>query len=302
MIEQETETFRREATVELQTDGDGRTLISRLVPYNQPATVTDDGVRAYKEMFVPGAFKAQTRAAHRIKAFLNFRHGQGLQDQIGHVQTLEERDDGLYGELRVLDHPDGDKALAMIRAGTLDKLSIEFAAVKSAPSNGVMQRVKARLLGVALVPVGSYDGAQVMAIREAEDGDEDDDERSGVSDEWAPRPVDPSLVTRLARHIDIPDEMLVRAFTDTAWDGSSGRWPDAESFCRSCVIDDNPGGATKIKALCHLPVREPDTGDVNINAVRDALARVDQVATSDANKASARRTLERLLAQFNAQN
>src|ERR1041385_6816726 len=171
-----TETFRREVTVHLREDGDGRTLVSKLVPYNEVATVSDDGITTYQEKFLPGAFTAQTRAAHRIKVFLNYRHGQSLQDQIGHATKLEEREDGLYGALRVIDHPDGDKALALIREGVLDKLSIEFASPRSRKVGGVIERIKAHLRGVALTPFGAYASAAVLAIREAGEDDLEDDE------------------------------------------------------------------------------------------------------------------------------
>lgn len=159
------EIHRREVAVEL--GGDGRTLVSRLVPYNEVATVTDDGLTTYREMFLPGAFDAQTRAAHRIKVFLNYRHGRALQDQIGHAAKIYDGDDGLHGELRVVEHPDGDKALALHQAGVLDKLSIEFIAERSKTSaDGVVQRIRARLTGVALAPEGAYSGAEVLAVRE----------------------------------------------------------------------------------------------------------------------------------------
>ena len=82
MSEEQRQTFQRE--VEVQIDKEGRTLISRLVPYNEVATV-NDGMGPYQEMFVPGAFDSQMRAAHRIKALLNFRHRQSLSDVIDGV-------------------------------------------------------------------------------------------------------------------------------------------------------------------------------------------------------------------------
>ena len=158
---------RREVAVSI-AEGDGRTLEARLVPYNETATVADPpDFKPYEERFAPGAFNAQTRAAHRIRAFLNFRHGQDIGNQVGYAQEIEDRADGLYGKMRVLDTPAGDTALALINAGMLDKLSIEFAALRSRIVGGVSERVDARLLGVALTPEGAYTGAQVLAVREA---------------------------------------------------------------------------------------------------------------------------------------
>lgn len=279
------ETFRREVSVSMAETGDGRTLEARLVPYNEVATV-DDGAGAYQEMFLPGAFNAQMRAAHRIKAFLNFRHGQTLQDQIGHATRIEDRDDGLHGELRVLENADGDKALQLLAAGMLDRLSIEFQPVRQKVVGGVLQRISARLLGVALVPEGAYMGAEVLAVREAA-------ETESVVE--APPPLDDELRTRLeALGIDT----LMRAFTSKPWDGAASRFADTAAYCSSCLIDLNPAGEDKTQSLCHLPIKEPD-GTVNINAVRNALARVNQVQAPPASKARARTRCQQLLSQFN---
>lgn len=61
------------------------------------------------------------------------------------------------------------------------------------------------------------------------------------------------------------------AMTDKTWNGSASRWEDAASYCRSCLIDENPAGQEKTKSLCKLPVREPN-GDLNKNALGAAAA------------------------------
>ena len=186
MSEEQRQTFQRE--VEVQIDKEGRTLISRLVPYNEVATV-NDGMGPYQERFVPGAFDSQMRAAHRIKALLNFRHRQSLSDVIGHATRIEDRDDGLHGELAVLECPDGDKALQLYDAGVLTKLSVEFQPVRDKVVDGITQRIKARLLGVALVPEGAYSSAEVLAVRE----------EVPIVHVEKPAPMDPELVKRLER-------------------------------------------------------------------------------------------------------
>lgn len=209
------EVLRREVSVEIEEGSDGRTLISRLVPYNEVATVSDDGVTTYQEMFLPGAFAKQMRAASRIKAFLNFRHRQSLADVIGHATKIADAEDGLHGELRVLNVPDGDKALELVRAGELDKLSIEFQPVKDRVVNGVVQRVSARLLGIALTPEGAYSGAEILAIREAEQANDDDDGEDGEvverpgADLADPLPPAPTMtpVAQMARIPPLPTQM-----------------------------------------------------------------------------------------------
>lgn len=295
------DTLTREVAVRI-AGGDGRTLVSRLVPYNEVATV-NDGTGPYQEEFLPGAFSAQMRAAHRIKAFLNFRHRQSISDQIGYAKTIEDREDGLHGELRVLENPDGDKALQLVEAGMLDRLSIEFEPVQSRTTDGVVQRVKARLVGVALVPQGAYGGAAVLSVREEDEAEplpEHTDAPGALSEAHRamPEPPPPLDLERLER---LGIDTAQRAFTTKAWDGSASRFEDTAAYCASCLIDDNPAGEEKTQARCHLPIKEPN-GDININAVRDALARVGQVQSSAAKKATARQRLQRLLAQFQNQS
>lgn len=275
--------------------GDGRTVEGLCVPYNVAATVADPpDFQPYEEMFVRGAFKGAAKAPNRV--WLAFEHNMtgipSIGPVLGHGVEFEERDDGLYGNFRVLEHTDGDKALTLIREKVLPAMSIEFEPLgKPRIVDGIVQRTKVHLDRVALVRQGAYPQAQVLAVRAAAAREE--------LGKYEREQVDQKLVDRLARFINIPTE-LVRAFTEQAWDGSAGRWPDAASYCRSCLIDDNPAGQEKSKALCHLPIREPG-GDININAVRNALARVNQVQTSTEKKARARRRLEALLAQFNNQ-
>ena len=200
-------TFTREVAVRIAAEGDGRTLEARLVPYNETATV-NDGTGAYQERFLPGAFSSQMRAANRIKAFLNFRHRQGISDQIGYAQTIEDRTDGLHGHLRVLENPDGDKALQLVEAGMLDRLSIEFQPIKDRVVDGVTERVKARLVGVALTPQGAYDGAAVLAVREEDEDDDDPDEAvaaARVNLEPVP-PLDRERLEKLGMKVPVHDD------------------------------------------------------------------------------------------------
>jgi HK97 family phage prohead protease len=253
-------------------------------------------------MFVRGAFSRQKSAAHRIKAFLNFRHGQSMSDQIGFAKSVEEREDGLHGELRVLEGSDGDKALQLVREGMLDGLSIEFRVPPGGTRvvDGVVQRVRAHLDGVALVPRGAYAGAQVLAVRELEEEIEqdEDDPTAELMQGLRYSVAECEALERVGVTVPADLRPLERAFTDAPWDGAASRWPDAASYCRACAVVDNSPGAEKSKAQCHLPIREPD-GTYNLNAIRAALARLDQTQMMG-EKAPVRDRLERLLAQGNA--
>jgi len=62
------------------------------------------------------------------------------------------------------------------------------------------------------------------------------------------------------------------AVSNAAWDGSASRWPDAESYAKSCLINLNKGPtANWTKDNCKLPIREPN-GAINANALGPAAA------------------------------
>jgi HK97 family phage prohead protease len=162
---EEPRTLIREVPLEL-AEGDGRTLEARIIPYGESATICDppDFV-VEQERFAPGAFDRQIKAAHRVKVWLSTLHEQGLRGIVGHGETLEDRDDGVYATFRIHDNPDGNKALQMVRDGLLPALSIEFKDLQSVRRAGFVERVRGHLDAVSLVPVGAYKGAEVLSLR-----------------------------------------------------------------------------------------------------------------------------------------
>lgn len=177
--------------------GDGRTIDVRIVPYGVPAEVSDDGRTSYREMWMPGAFADQARGAQAGRAshvMVNFRHGGTFGDVIGHGVSLVERDDAFYGSFKILDGPDGDKALELVRAEALSKVSLEAFAKKTArTAEGIVQRIKGHLVNIALTPQGAYDAAAVLAIREEQLAAEKAEEQVASFD------MAPELVERLRR-------------------------------------------------------------------------------------------------------
>jgi len=284
------------------TTGEGRTLDVRIVPYGVVATVSDPGRPAYREQWMEGAFADQVRAKGRERqVFVNYRHGTGIQDVLGHGLNLRESSDGFYGSFQIHDGPDGDKALYMVRENVLAGVSLEAYPKRSVRSgDGVMQRVKAHLVGIALTPEPAYEGAGVLAIRE--------EELMADAEELASIEMDRALVERCQRlGIAMPDRMadlVTRAFTDVAWDGSASRWDTAEAYCSASAIDLNAPGSKKTKDACHLPYKEPGSGAVNVNGVRAALSRLGQGLPQDASQGqrdAAAGRLRRLLASYNTQ-
>lgn len=80
------------------------------------------------------------------------------------------------------------------------------------------------------------------------------------------------------------------AFTDESW-ASPESDLEAGPFCACCLIDENPDGQEKIKALCKLPIRSTPGGPVNRNALRNAAGRIFQMTGVDPQerRAAARR-------------
>ncbi len=178
------------------TAGDERTIDVRIVPYGVEAEVSDDGRTSYREMWMPGAFSDQVRGAQAGRAshvMVNFRHGQSFSDVIGHGVALVERDDAFYGSFRILSGNDGDKALELVRADALSKVSLEAYPKKSSRVNGVVQRMKGHLVNIALTPQGAYDAAAVLAIREEQMAVDEAEEIAASLD------MDPEMVERLQR-------------------------------------------------------------------------------------------------------
>lgn len=197
--EQDTETqndglMRREFKANL-TAGDGRTVDVRIVPYGERITHNDGfgGVPRgvdYQEEWLPGVFDHQVDAAFRVHA--NVEHEQGIAAKVGHGSVLRSAGDGFYGSFRMLETPAGETALQLIRAGSLDGVSLEAKPVKNIRTNdGVVQRAKANLFAVAFTRFAAYAGARVLALREQKE--------TTFDEAVLPVDIDPELVERCRR-------------------------------------------------------------------------------------------------------
>jgi HK97 family phage prohead protease len=160
--------------VDFDVGGDGRTLHTRIIPWNTPATVSDaPNFTPYQESWAPGAFDKQLNAANRVDVLMNFEHEQGIGGVVGRGMQLTNEADGLHGVFRMLNGEDGNKALELVNDGVLTGLSVEAVVKRSAPVDGVVVRSEARLVNVALCRTSraAFKDAQVLAVRhENEEG------------------------------------------------------------------------------------------------------------------------------------
>jgi HK97 family phage prohead protease len=163
------EVLHRTFPLKLERSGDGRTLEGCCVPYGEASLVTDDGVTTYYEVFEPGAFSRNLKAAERVE--LRFEHGNGMLDIVGRAKELSEEGSGLYGSFRVFDGYVGDHALRLVEEGVLPGLSVGFVpkrrgGERRTPEGSVI-RDFCHLAEVSLCRTPAYDRAVITAVRSA---------------------------------------------------------------------------------------------------------------------------------------
>jgi HK97 family phage prohead protease len=289
----EKEVIKREAVGTIEGTGDGRTLDLRVVPWNTKARVTDNGRDFYEEVWLPGCFERQEGAPNRVDVLMNFEHERGIGGVIGRGTELRNEADGQHGTFRMLQAADADKALELVNEGILTGVSLEAEPIESVNEDGVIKRVKARLVNIALCRSPAFQDAQVLAVREKSDEEPDVAEPRTNEElvaqvlghqEAKPEPSDVDAV--LARIGYVP--LVSRAVTKKPWNGSAARFEDDE-YKRSCLID--RGGDAPVKERCSLPVLEPN-GDINVNALAAAAGRLNQVkAPAELKKKAARKLI-----------
>ena len=133
-----------------------RTVTGLIVPYDVPG---DTSAGSYS--VVPGAFQLPTDLS-RVK--LLREHDRSA--SIGYLAATREDSAGLWGTFAVAPGPDGDEAIAAVRARTRDGLSYEVSRVQY--STDRTRVVGARLDAVALCSVPAYDDARAVAASRQE--------------------------------------------------------------------------------------------------------------------------------------
>jgi HK97 family phage prohead protease len=149
----------------VEVEGDGRTVVGLLAPYNERAEV-DDGFGPYLETFLPGCF---TRACKGRPEYLRVQLEHNGH-WVGRGSMWRDTSRGLEAELRLDDTEAGREAAYKIRDGQTPGLSIAFVPGKHSrvlvDGKWNVKRETIRALHhVALCPVPAYQGAVVEAIR-----------------------------------------------------------------------------------------------------------------------------------------
>jgi len=166
--------MQRSFAAELEAK-DGRMVEGCLVPYGEAARVQDhneDGSLSspYFEVFEPGAFRKQLRAAARLE--LRYEHRTDLLSSVGVCRSLHDESAGLFGAFRVHEGAVGDQTLELVREGILPGFSVEFMDRfrnwQRTPEGTVVRR-NCELLSVGLTRTPAYAQALVAAVRSRAD-------------------------------------------------------------------------------------------------------------------------------------
>jgi HK97 family phage prohead protease len=148
-----------------EVDFPSRTIELVVMPYEQETLVEYRG-RMVGEICTRGAFSGLERRPNRVK--VNRDHD--VNRSVGCARSFHpNREDGLVAEVKIARTPLGDETLALAADGVLDA-SAAFGVMRDGEvwENRNRRRLNRLWLGhIALVPDPAYDGANVLAVREA---------------------------------------------------------------------------------------------------------------------------------------
>jgi phage head maturation protease len=158
-----------ESTLAVRDGGDGRTLEGPLLPWGVEARVLDRG-RLVTESFERGALVGIDPA--RVPLTATHPRDAGTLP-IGVTLAIDERAEAAWGSWRVSKTALGDEVLELARDGVPLGLSVGFMEVAGgsrwSPDRRRVTRTRAALDHVAVVRRAAYVGAEVAAVRSAED-------------------------------------------------------------------------------------------------------------------------------------
>jgi hypothetical protein len=225
-----------------EADGDGRTVLVRLMAWDEVA-VTPQG----REAFRRGAFAGTDPGSVLIESQ---RHDGAI---VGRGQAWADDGTGPVLRARISDTSDGNDLLTLVRDGVLRRASVVFRATSTKlRPDGVLERVKADLKRVAILPAGAYAGAEVLAVR----GEiMDEPEPIPTPD---PEPVPDALLARMASF----EETIARIAANAAYgrpapsDGLLSRYDSAGDAFLAAAND--PAVATELHRALADNVLHPD--------------------------------------------
>lgn len=135
-----------------ETNVEAREVVGRAVPYND----TIDIGGGDKEQFVRGAVDLNSH----VKLFRDHK------EIIGKVNSMEEREDGLWIKAKISATKLGDETLELVKDGAIRSFSVGFIPVVDEKQDRTIIRKKVNLKEVSLVAFPAYENASVTEVRE----------------------------------------------------------------------------------------------------------------------------------------
>ena len=140
----------------------GRNVIGRCVPYNETSYLVPSpkGERIRRQAF------AESIAQRGTNVFLNLEHDETR--TVAKAVRWDDDDDGLVGEFHLRSGELQDRTLEELADGWWPYMSVAFRPLRETRGgDGAVEVVTAKLAHVALVKCPAYDGAEVLAVRNA---------------------------------------------------------------------------------------------------------------------------------------
>jgi HK97 family phage major capsid protein len=138
-------------------DTDGHTVTVRLVGWDEPAEVTDNGRDFYSESFQRGGLKPPAKLLGELE------HDGPL---VAASTTVEDRPDGLYAVARISRSAKGRDLVADMDAGIYEHVSVDFDDDPTpVPDGGSIKRSTAQLRRFAFTTSPQHTGARVVGRR-----------------------------------------------------------------------------------------------------------------------------------------
>ena len=135
-----------------------------VVPWNETSFLTPD---PRGERFRSGSLTRTIKdTGARVKLYRNHDHGTA----VGRAVQWKSTDAGMWAQFRIATTPAGEAVMEEIREGMLDAFSVGFRPVRETrAADGAREVIEAKLHEVSITPMGAYDGARVLAVRDTTD-------------------------------------------------------------------------------------------------------------------------------------
>lgn len=196
-----------------------RTISGLILPFNKPGYTSSGAVTVLEgTVHWPDDVK-------RVKLLRDHSTDTGFKP-VGYAEQIEETPEGIRAAFRIAATPDGDEALADVKEGVRDALSVELIHTKVGGDDTL---TAGELSAVALVPIPAFADARVDLITASQyvggDSEPEDDSPEGESQES--ENVKPDTPTAEQEEVDQDDDQEEVDHMDTT-DKQPAKAPVAE--------------------------------------------------------------------------